>query len=422
MTDENHQKSCNKFTVSMLPLKSIHEYSNIERDYSNLFNLHRRMSIFPLLKKSVAVEELMSCSTDPLKESLCLVAKEYKDLVKTIDKTIGEIFKNGTLNIQYVLINELLHLGLFEKHGALVDEIYLQIMRRINGDKQSEILWKLMICVTDTFPPSKGMSPYILKWFNEFNFSGTSPSLDLAIKRCHCNFNVFWISGPRAYKTAIEDVKFWVDESINKVPIFGNELEEIYANASLLEDLDGIKVPKILIKLTEMIRELNGFKKEGIFRISGDLQQVYKLKILLSKAPYDSDKIDVKSFKDASVPCSTMKLWLRVLKSPLIPDDLYTQFLICRKNPQKLTFLLEEQLPKPNYFVIFYICSFLIELAAKEHQEYTKMSLDNFSMIFAPCFMRCPLTSSALEVLRRSSQEREVLREIFNHFISIKKK
>lgn len=374
--------------------------------------------MFPLMKRYVSTEELMEWNPDPLKESLSLSAKQYKDSVKTIDKIIGEVVRNDISEPQYNIINELLHIGIFENSGALVDEIYLQIMRRINGDKHSEVLWKLMICVTDTFPPSKGMSPYILKWFNSFNLTESTQFMIRAIKRCHCNFNVFKISGPRAYKTTIEDVKFWIDESINKFPIFGNDLEEIYQDSSLIKDLDGVQLPIILIKLTEMIRGLNGFKKEGVFRISGDLQQVFQLKILLSKYP---ENIDLKLFKDASVPCSLLKLWMRVLRSPLIPDDLYTQFLIFRKSPNKLTSLLEE-MPKPNYNVIYYICSFLIELSAEEHQEFTKMSLDNFSMIFAPCFMRCPLTSSALEILRRSSEEREVLREIFNHFISIKKK
>ena len=375
--------------------------------------------MFPLIKRYVSTEELMEWNPDPLKESLSLSAKQYKDSVKTIDKIIGEVVRNDISEAQYTIINELLHIGIFENSGALVDEIYLQIMRRINGDKYSEILWKLMICVTDTFPPSKGMSPYILKWFNSFNLTESTEFTIRAIKRCHCNFNVFKISGPRAYKTTIEDVKFWIDESINKFPIFGNDLEEIYQDSSLVKDLDGVKLPIILIKLTEMIRALNGFKKEGVFRISGDLQQVFQLKILLSKDP---ENIDLKLFKDASVPCSLLKLWMRVLRSPLIPDDLYTQFLIFRKSPHKLSSLLEDEMPKPNYNVIYYICSFLIELSAEEHQEFTKMSLDNFSMIFAPCFMRCPLTSSALEILRRSSEEREVLREIFNHFISIKTK
>ena len=417
MLNKSRKGDCNGFTVSMLPLGSLHEPSVLERDYKVLFNLHRRVPIFPLLKRYVTVDELMSWSSDPLKESLSLTAKQLKDSVKTIDKIIGELVSNPKL--QYDHANELLHMGLFENNGALVDEIYLQIMRRINGNNHSEILWKLMICVTDSFPPSKGLSLYIFKWFNNFNFTRSSASINRVIKRCHCNFNVFKISGPRAYKTTLEDVKFWIDESIHKFPIFGNELEDIYKDSNSIEELDGIKLPKIVIKLTGMIRELNGFKKEGIFRISGDLQQVFKLKILLSK---DSDEIYLKLFKDPSVPCSLLKLWMRVLRSPLFPDDLYTQFLIFRRNPQKLASLLEEQLPRPNYFVIYYICSFLIELSAEKHQEFTKMSLDNFSMIFAPCFMRCPLTSSALEILRRSSEEREVLREVFNHFISIKKK
>lgn len=412
-----NQGNCNNFTVSMLPVETLNEILIDERDHKNLFNLNRRFQFFPLLKQTITVEELMTWNSDPLKESLCISARKFKDSIRIIDKIIGEIVLINSGNIDYDLINELLHMGQFEHKGALVDEIYLQIMRRINGKNTSEILWKLMICVTDSFPPSKGMSPYILQWFDGFNSNESFSILNQAVQRCDCNFYVFRISGPRAYNTTMDDIKFWIDESLNKIPIFGNELDKIYGDSSLIFELNGRKIPKIIIKLTEMIRQLNGFKKEGIFRISGDLQQVYQLKISLSK---DSDKIDFKSYKDASVPCSTLKLWMRVLRSPLIPDSLYTKFLISRKNSQMLSELLEEQLPKSNYYVIYYICTFLIELASEEHQQFTKMSLDNFSMIFAPCFMRCPLTASALEVLRKSTEEREVMREIFNHFISIK--
>lgn len=408
-----------KFTVSMLPLESLHDISEAEKDPKVLFNLHRRIPMIPFLKRNVTVEELMKWDSAPLSESLCLAAKELKDSIKTIDKTISEILKKES-TVPYDRINELLHIGLFENNSALRDELYLQLIRRINGvkeEREMKCLWKLMTCVTAAFPPSKGLCPYIMDWCKQFNESNDAFIIKV-INNCKCNFNVFRISGPKVYSTRVEDVQFWYERAIDKVPLFGIDLNEIYLEEGLIEDFGEIKVPKIVVKLVEMIKKLNGFEKEGIFRVSGDLQQVYKLKVLLSD---DSDGIQLEFFKDASVPCSTLKLWMRVLRCPLIPDELYHQLLVSRTNPKQFADILEEHLLKPNYAVISYICNFLIELAAPEHENYTKMTLDNFSMIFAPCFMRCPLTASALEVLRRSSEERQVLREIFNHFISIKK-
>ena len=406
------------FTVSMLSLESIFDAQNDEKDPKIIFNLHRRMPMLPLIKRNVTIEELLTWDPAPLKESLSFSAKVFKDLVKTIDKILSEVAKKHPSSIPYESINELLHIGLFEQNGYLRDEIYLQLMRRLNdvsAGNDLECLWKLIICVTAAFPPSKGIFKFINQWFDKCNFSESF--IKQAIKVCHCNLYVFRISGPRGYSTSIEDVKFWYDEAHAKVPLFGVELDEIYADPNLLEEVNGVEIPKIVVKLIEMIKNLNGYQKEGVFRVSGDLQQVFRLKILLAK---DCDNVDIKFIKDASVPCSALKLWMRVLRSPLIPDNLYSVFLVARTNPKKMSILLEENLSRSNYAVISYICNFLIDISQPEHQELTKMTLDNFSMIFAPCFMRCPLTASALEVLRRAGEERQVLKDIFNHFISIK--
>lgn len=406
------------FTVSMLPLESMNDTTTVEKDPKLIFNLRRKIPMIPLIKRNVTVEELMVWDTVPLRESLCLSAKNFTDLVKTVDKIITGIVMRNNSSVPYESINELLHIGLFEHNGAMRDEIYLQVMRRINGSQgelEEKCLWKVMICVTAAFPPSKGIWKFITRWFDSRSLS--DPFIKKIIKLCHCNLYVFRISGPRGYSITVEDVKFWYDDSHSKTPLFGVELDVIFSDPNLLEDFEGMKIPKIVIKLIYMIRKLNGFKKEGIFRVSGDLQQVFRLKMLLSK---DCDNVNIEPFNDVSVPCSVLKLWMRVLRSPLIPDNLYSQVLMARNNPKKLSLILEESLPRSNYAVISYICNFLIEISQPEHQELTKMTLDNFSMIFAPCFMRCPLTASALEVLRRSGEERQVLKEIFNHFISIK--
>lgn len=418
MEGKSSSKANRNFTISMIPLESIGDVQNFEKDPKIIFNLHRRMPMIPLIKRNVTIEELMTWDPAPLKESLSFSAKYSKDLIKTIDKIISDVANKDASSISYESINELLHIGLFEQNGSVRDEIYLQLMRRLNGvstGNNIKCFWKLMICVTAAFPPSKGIFGFVNQWIDKCDLSESF--IKQAIKVCRCNLYVFRISGPRGYSTSIEDVKFWYNEAHAKVPLFGGELDEIYADPNLLEEVNGVKIPKIVKKLIEMIKNLNGYQKEGVFRVSGDLQQVFRLKLLLAK---DCDSEDIKSFKDASVPCSALKLWMRVLCSPLISDNLYSLFLVARTNPRKLSILLEENLSRSNYAVISYICNFLIEISQPEYQEFTKMTLDNFSMIFAPCFMRCPLTASALEILRRAGEERQVLKEIFNHFISIK--
>ena len=410
--------------------KLVHDILFMGENPKLIFNLHRRIQLIPIIKRYVTVEELMRWDPSPLKESLCFATRKSKDSIKSIDKIITEILtaekESTSIDVQRENINGLLHIGLFQGNGIFGDEIYLQIIRRINGIKSQsaddlKCLWKLMICVTASFPPSKGLSPFVLRWLDQFESDLLMAGfIKKVMKHCHCNLNVFQISGPRGYSTTLEDVQFWYDEAgVDKVPIFGIELDEIYLEAELVELMDELelKVPKIVIKLIEMIKKLDGFKKKGIFRISGNVQQVFRLKVLLSN-DVGIDNFD--SIKDPLVPGSTLKLWMRVLRSPLIPDNLYQEFLDSRLNPTRTSSLLETDLPKCNYAVISYICKFLIELAEPINQEFTKMTLDNFSMIFAPCFMRCPLTASTSEILENSQAERQVISEIFNHFISVK--
>lgn len=414
------------FTVSMVPLDSIEESTSKERSSEELFNLRRRISLFPLLKWPVSVDQLMVGDAEPgeLLESLSLAAKKQKDLVRTVDKSLADIIKKDSESkVSFEEINELLHMGLFELKGVMRDEIYLQIMRRINSSKDectTLSLWKMMVCVSGAFPPSKGLCPYVTRWLESMirgeSKDGPSSTLKCVFRACECNFNVLKISGPRGYSTCVDDVRFWFSESVSHVPVFGNSLKEIYGEPGLIVEVDGFKIPKLVVKLVELIKDLNGYKKEGVFRVSGDLQQVFRLKVLLSRNP---DEIDCREFKDAAVPCSTLKLWMRVLQVPLIPENLYARVLVARNDQKRLAAILEDGVPTENYSVIRFICNFLIDLAGEEHRESTKMTLDNFSMIFAPCFMRCPLSASALEVLRRSSEERQALRQIFDHFISI---
>jgi hypothetical protein len=404
------------FTVSMLPLDSINDSNHVDEiDNRKVFNLHRKIAYLPFFKSHLTVEELMKWDPSPLTESLCLSAKMEKHRVKLIDSIIRHTVFKEKVSVSYERINELLHIGLFERKGLMRDEVYLQLMRTINGltdDKSTERAWRLMICITQAFPPSKLLSPFILRWYNQIDCINNE-IVRLALKRCHCNFNVYRISGPRGYSTTLDDVKYWFDEAYGKVPLFGNELAEIYTNSDLLTEINGVMLPKIVVRLTEMIRALNGFSKEGVFRVSGDLQLVFKLKLMLSKNP---DNIEYDSFKDAAVPCSTLKFWMRVLRSPLIPDYIYPRILVARNDPEKLSILIEEVLPRSNYAVVSFICRFILEIAKPEHEKLTKMTLDNFSMVFAPCFMRCPLSASTLEVLRMSGEERQAMKAIFQHF------
>jgi hypothetical protein len=102
---------------------------------------------------------------------------------------------------------------------------------------------------------------------------------------------------------------------------------------------------------------------------------------------------------DPNVPSSLLKLWLRELSDPLIPDEFYPA---CIAVGQKMDFkekeaecILEAKeiisgLPDINRAVCKYMFDFLKLMAQPENQPFTKMTAANIAMVFAPNFVRCP--------------------------------
>jgi hypothetical protein len=54
------------------------------------------------------------------------------------------------------------------------------------------------------------------------------------------------------------------------------------------------------------------------------------------------------------------------------------------------TLAIYDELPDLNKRVLHYLIKFLQVILKPEHQEKTKMNINNISMVFGPCILRCP--------------------------------
>lgn len=77
-----------------------------------------------------------------------------------------------------------------------------------------------------------------------------------------------------------------------------------------------LNIPVIVQSLCDAIIRTNGLFAEGIFRVPGDTEQVYGLRIQLDKGDFDLSNIT-----DPNTPASLLKLWLRELSEALIPAE-----------------------------------------------------------------------------------------------------
>lgn len=156
------------------------------------------------------------------------------------------------------------------------------------------------------------------------------------------------------------------------------------------------KVPIILPFLADGILALGGPKAEGIFRVPGDSDSVSELKLRIDRGYYTLDGVD-----DPHVLASLMKLWLRELCDPLVPEEMYNTCIASYEDPQKCVKIVEK-LPTINRRVVVFIISFLQLFLEERTQTLTKMTPANLALVMAPNLLRC--SSDLMSVVFTNAQ------------------
>ncbi|ETO14484.1 RhoGAP domain-containing protein, partial [Reticulomyxa filosa] len=157
-------------------------------------------------------------------------------------------------------------------------------------------------------------------------------------------------------------------------------------------------IPYIVPMLCQKVKELDGFRTEGIFRKSASILDVKKLR---NKERIETETAHTYihsyiyfSFDDQNVHifANCLKEWLRSIEDPLIPE-LYYDFCVEMAKQRKLDKgqfeVFFSQLPAVNRETLKYLVNFLRELIQPQNVEVTLMGLDNLATIFGPTLLRC---------------------------------
>ena len=279
------------------------------------------------------------------------------------------------------------------------DELYRHILKAIaqsreNGE-QMRWAWTTMAVCCRYMPPTTDflelrLLPFLSETRNEYE-------RQRAFAKRHAEMASR--QAPRYMLPRVDEIAWSASEEggLSRPPMFGVELASILAIPELCTTVSGgILLPRILVELCEAIIAMDGCNTEGLFRIPADIRAVESARFAFEQGQWAYfQRGDVP--KDANVPAGLLKQWLRSLREPLIPNDLYPAILglTCsdsgnndNKSTRHKSLAIFRQIPRPNQAVLRCIICLLQTIGSVENQNGTRMSIPALAMVFAPNLMR----------------------------------
>ncbi|KAF7315281.1 Rho GTPase-activating protein 39 isoform 2 [Mycena indigotica] len=390
-----------------------------ESEYARrYFSTHRTGFIF---RRRVPVAQMMQWQKTPLNTPLLTLRRSlHRDAVKIFkviqhimgdrdrDKPVGVRLSNETpaapinasstslvMNGAAIIEEERWLLGEGLAHGELRDEVFCQLMKQLTANPSAESLfkgWQLLCVLLVTFPPSKNFEAY-LRLFIQQHTAKSEGRVDIMAKYCLKKLAYIAKKGPRGKPPMASEIETASDAAFNP-STFGESLDAIFRLQE--RTYPSQKIPIILPFLADGILALGGTKSEGIFRVPGDNDAVSELKLRIDKGYYTLDGVD-----DPHVLASLMKLWLRELCDPLVPEEMYNECITSAKDVVACLGIVE-RLPTINRRVILFMISFLQLFLEDKVQVITKMTPANIALVMAPNVLRC--NSDSMSVVFTNAQ------------------
>lgn len=199
----------------------------------------------------------------------------------------------------------------------------------------------------------------------------------------------------------------WKDE-----PVFGCHL-------SALCHADESTVPKFVQQVIQLIEsKLENMKADGIYRASGNLSQIQKIRCQVDQ--YNWAILEIED--DVHVLTGCLKLFFRELKEPLIPCPLFERALQATNyqgpNPERIRRYREiiESLPTENYDTLQYLLRHLLKIT--EYREHNRMHISNLAIVFGPTLMWAATVSNnlALDMMQQNLVVEALLNNYHNIF------
>ncbi|XP_059215411.1 protein FAM13A-like [Centropristis striata] len=155
-------------------------------------------------------------------------------------------------------------------------------------------------------------------------------------------------------------------------------------------------IPVVLRDVVEFL-DKNGMHHRGLFRLCGSVVRTRQL-----RQRWDhGERVDLEHEADVPTAASLLKLFLRELPSPLVPELQRKQLVLGltgSTNEVEMNLSLRENLfhlPDDNLTILSYLIHFLCRVAA--HSQTNHMPVENLATIFGPCIFHVPAGPRILE-------------------------
>lgn len=171
----------------------------------------------------------------------------------------------------------------------------------------------------------------------------------------------------------------------------------------------GGKIPFVVSDLINRLREIEGDKAEGVFRMSGSASGISSL-----CAELDNGRVaDWSAYSNVHTVACALKKYFRdmVASNPLIPASFYDQMLTIPKSTSQAEQVeayraIVAALPLPRRLTLTFLFRFLFDVTKR---ETSKMNAHNLAIVFSPNIMS-PIGGPTVEhTLRTNSDQNKTI-------------
>ncbi|XP_055365039.1 rho GTPase-activating protein 9 isoform X4 [Betta splendens] len=189
------------------------------------------------------------------------------------------------------------------------------------------------------------------------------------------------------------------EKGLIKDQVFGCRLE-------MLCERERSTVPRFVRLCTEAV-ERRGLDTDGIYRVSGNLAVIQKLRFLVNHeravttdgrymfpaelVQEEKLNLDSSEWEDIHVITGALKLFFRELPEPLVPYGFFTDIVETVKMSDHMDKVdrlkcLVLGMPPPNHDTLQFMCQHLKRVL--QHKDANRMSTQNIGIVFGPTLMR----------------------------------